>query len=107
MLVVSYFVAQKINRSSLIFLIAVYSVFAIGMTREIFSLYFDLVRLGWEMADQFGSDGTLSWLGMANSGSSGPQWVIPIAVTVACGSAYVGSLFFFFQIRKRDIPSQI
>ncbi len=106
-LVVSYFVAQKIERTSLIFLIVVYSVFSIGMINEIFSLYSDLIRLGWEMAVQFDAENSaLSWLGMASSNASGPQWAIPIIVTIACGLAYVGSLFFFYQIRKRGNPGQ-
>jgi hypothetical protein len=77
------------------------------MIKEIFSLYSDLIRLGWKMVVQFGADGSaLSWLGMASSNASGPQWAIPVVITIACGSAYLGSLFFLFQIRKRGNPEQ-
>ena len=104
-LVVSYFVAHKIDRAAWIFLLGVYSLFAIGVTNEIFSLYSDMVRLGWQMANQFDAENTaLSWHGMASSTAGGPRWSIPITVASMCGLAYVGSLFLFFQIRKHGSP---
>jgi len=104
-LVVSYFVANKLNRVAWICLLGVYSIFAIGMTNEIVSLYSDMVRLGWQMASQMDAEKTaLSWHGMASGIEDGPRWAIPIVVAAMCGLAYVGSIIFFFQIRKRGSP---
>jgi hypothetical protein len=100
-LVVSYFVASKLDRLASIFLLGVYSLFAIGMTNEIVGLYLDLARLAWEIAQYSGSNGTaFSWHGMASSLVNGPPWVIPIVVGSMCGLAFLGSIFFFIRIRK-------
>ncbi len=101
-LIVSHFAADKLDRSAWVVLLGVYSLFAIGMTNEIASLYSDFVRLGWEMAKIADADGTtLSWNGMATRNADGPAWAIPIVVTAMCGLAYVGSLLFFFRTRQR------
>jgi len=100
-LVVSYFAASKLDRTVAILLFGIYSIFAIGMTREIFSLYADMARLGFEMGQVYGTDGALTWLGITISGGEGPLWEAPYAVATMCGFAYLASLYFFIRIRKQ------
>ncbi len=101
-LISSFLVATKVDRSTWIALLGVYSLFSIGMINEIVSLYSDMVRLGWEMVEFSERTGTaLTWHGMASATEDGPAWIIPIAVGVMCTLAFLGSLFFFFRLRKQ------
>ncbi len=102
-LVVTHFVAHKLDRLSAFLLLTVYSLFSIGMTNEIVSLYSDFVRLGHRMAENGATD--LGWLGMTSSGQDGPVWAIPIIVGIMCVTAYLGSLVFFYRMRKRGGPN--
>ena len=71
------------------------------MTREIFSLYADMVRLGFEMSQLTNADNTLTWLGIAMSGGQQPFWEIPYSVAAMCVLAYVASVYFFVRIRRQ------
>jgi hypothetical protein len=97
-----FLVGTRVDRSTWFALLGVYSFFSIGMINEIVSLYSDMVRLGWEMAEISAKTGTaLTWHGMASSTADGPAWFIPITVGTMCSAAFLGSLFFFFRIRKQ------
>lgn len=93
-LVVSYFVGEKLDRFASVALIIVYSFFCFGMIREIYFLYSDLARLGWEMASYPGN--AFDWHGMASSLTQGPPRIIPLSAVSMCLLSYTGSLVFFY-----------
>ena len=95
---VSYFVADKLDRTASILLLFVYSLYCFGIIREIFFLYSDMARLGSEMAQLTGE--SLSWLGMTQAATEGPQLVIPYSALAMTLLAYLGSLLFFYRVRR-------
>lgn len=98
-LVVSYFVGERLDRFASVTLIVVYSFFCFGMIREIYFLYADLARLGWEMASYPGD--AFGWHGMASSLTQGPPQIIPLSAVSMCLLGYAGSLVFFYFRRGR------
>ena len=95
---VSYFVADRLDRTASVLLLVVYSFFCFGMIREIFFLYSDMARLGHEMAQVPGD--VYAWLGIAQSSVDSPAWVIPYGSMVMSLAAYLASLLFFYRIRR-------
>jgi len=98
-IVVGYFVGDRLEKAVAGLLLVVYSLFCFGMIREIYFLYSDLARLGWEMANYPGSP--FDWHGMASQLTSGPPRIIPLSTITMCLMAYVGSLVFFYFRKKR------
>ena len=94
-IVVGYLAADKLDRTASTLLVVVYSLFCFGMGREIYSLYSDLARLGFEIA-KFPGD-VLSWHGMASSSKTGPDWLIPIGAVMICFLGYFASLIFLYS----------
>ncbi len=100
MLVASYLVADKLDRFSSGLVLAIFSIFSIGMINEVRSAYRDFARLGVlisELAAEPGS--SLGWHPVAGSDGAGFR-AIPVVITVVCSLAYLGSLWFFFHTRR-------
>ena len=100
---VSYFVADRLDRSASALLLVVYSVFCFGMIREIFFLYSDMARLGYVMSGVPGD--SFGWLGIAQSSADGPAWIIPYSSMVMSVAAYLGTLLFFYRVRRSGRPA--
>ncbi|MEM9690354.1 MAG: hypothetical protein AAF917_12860 [Pseudomonadota bacterium] len=95
---VSYFVAERLDRSVSLLLLGVYSLFCIGMIREIFYLYSDMARLGHAMAQE--PSDAFDWLNIAQNSVNNPETVIPYSVLTMTGLAFAGSLLFFYRMRR-------
>lgn len=95
---VTFFAGRKFDILSWGLLLLVYTLFAIGMANEIISMYRDMVRLGYEI----GQTHAPVWFGIAAATENGPVWAIPIMVGAMCGLAYIGSILFFFRMRRGE-----
>ena len=101
MIVVSYLVAHRLDRIATGLLLSAYSLFSFGLAFEIFNLYRDFIRLGWELAKYQDAHPTaFAWLGMASDLKEGPNWVIPTVIAAVCIIAYLGSMMFFLRMRR-------
>lgn len=94
---VMFFAGRKLDGLSWGFLVVVYTLFVLGMVNEIVSMYSDMVRLGFEI----GQTQSPVWFGMAAATDEGPVMLIPYVVGAMCVLAYLGSLVFSYQIRRR------
>lgn len=102
MIAVSYFFAQKLDRTLSGLLLLIYSLFALGFINELFSAYSDFARLGAVLAERGQVPGSgLGWMGPVIAGPGGlaaVPWII-LAMTLA---SYVATLWFFFHARKMN-----
>jgi len=102
MMVVCYLAAHKLDRSATAVVLALYSLYALGMINEIYSEYRDLVGIGDEIARSATKAGSrLTWHGFAIAGPDSHLQYIPFWVLTMSSLAFVGTIWFFFHMRRQ------
>jgi len=100
--VVAYVVSHRLDNVLTIIAVFIYSLFALGLTNEIFQIYSDLSRLGIQIEAKFGAipETDLGWFGPL---ATGPEflYVLPKIIFTMLSLTYLGSLFFFFHRRHQ------
>ena len=98
-LAAGYLVAEKLDRTSAIVVLSLFTVFALGMTNEIVSAYRDFAGLGRLMAQMAAAGPAFSWHPVAGTRGAGFA-LIPFVVLGICAVAYVGTMWFFLHTRR-------
>lgn len=101
MLVASYMAAGKLDGKTTGMILAVYSVFSLGMMNEIYSGYRDFAAVGMEMVRMGRMPGSsIAWHPNVVAGGIGLAQ-LPFVILAILVSAYASSMWFFFHMRGR------
>ena len=102
MMVVCYLAAHRLDRASTIVVLALYSLYSLGLINEIYSEYRDLVAIGNEIAQAASvPDSRLTWHGFALAGPDSYLQYIPFWVLTMSGLGFLATVWFFFHMRRR------
>lgn len=105
MLVVSYLVANRLDRPASLVVVVLYSIFMLGMINEIYSGYRDFAAIGREMARMGAEPGaSIGWHPTVMNGGAGLD-ALPFIILSIALSSFLASLWFFFHARKKPPAS--
>jgi hypothetical protein len=105
MLAASWFLANRMSRLVAILFLGLYSIGALMSGFGVFAAFTDFSNLGvfiHQSAPPGG--GELSWLAPAGPGGAG-MGAVPVFVAFMILSAYVGSIVFFFLVRRKKLDA--
>lgn len=102
MMVVCYMAAHKLDRASAIVVLALYTLYSLGLINELYSEYRDLIGIGSEIAKSAAEPGSrLGWHGFVVAGPDSYLKYVPYWVLAMCGLGFLATIWFFFHMRRR------
>ncbi len=99
-LTASYFLAHRMERWVAILFLCLYSIGALTTGMGVFLAFSDFASLGVHIHNSAGGSEDLAWLGPAGPGGAGMA-ALPAIVGILLVLTYLGSLAFFFVVRRR------
>ena len=103
MLAASWFLANRMSRLVAILFLGLYSVGALMCGFGVVAAFSDFANLGVFIHQTSPADGgDLRWLAPAGPSGAG-MGALPILVALMVGSAYIGSIVFFFLVRRKKL----
>jgi len=103
MLAASWFLAHRMNRAIAILFLCLYTIGALMSGFGVFAAFSDFANLGVFINQTALPDGgDLRWLGPAGPAGAG-MGALPVFVAFMVLSAYVGSIVFFFLVRRNKL----
>lgn len=100
MLVASYLAAHRLDKTSALIVVVVYSLFTLGMINEIFLGYRDFAAIGQEMVRMGRLPGSsITWHPNVINGDAGMS-LLPWIILAVMVSAYIASVWYFFRARR-------